>query len=151
MNSKITTQTIRALKNRGEKIAALTAYDFPMAKLLGEAGVPIILVGDSLAMTVLGHDNTLSLTVDEMLHHARAVRRGVRSSFLVVDMPYGSYHSGTEDALRNAMRFAAGEFIEQLAELFRRDAGALINHGDRTLPFIAAPFDGNRCSGIRVF
>ncbi len=74
------------------KIVCLTAYDFPTARLLDEAGVDVVLVGDSLGMVVLGYENTLPVTVDEMLHHTRAVRRGVRRALLVADMPYGSYH-----------------------------------------------------------
>lgn len=102
---KTTVQTLLAKKRQHEPITALTAYDYPTARLVDEAGIDIVLVGDSVAMTVLGHDNTLSLTVDEMLHHAKAARRGVRRAFLVVDMPYGSYHAGDDDSLRNALRF----------------------------------------------
>ena len=101
--SKVTPRTLLEKKRRHEPITALTAYDYPTARIVDEAGIDLILVGDSLAMTVLGHENTLSLTVEEMLHHARAVRRGVRRAFLVVDMPYGSYHLNTEDSLRNAL------------------------------------------------
>src|SRR5579862_4086319 len=100
---KVTPRTLLEKKRRREPITALTAYDYPTARILDQAGIDLILVGDSLAMTVLGHENTLSLTVDEMLHHARAVRRGVQRAFLVVDMPYGSYHLNTEDTLRNAL------------------------------------------------
>jgi 3-methyl-2-oxobutanoate hydroxymethyltransferase len=100
---KVTPRTLLEKKFRHEPITALTAYDYPTARIVDEAGIDLILVGDSLAMTVLGHENTLSLTVEEMLHHARAVRRGVRRAFLVVDMPYGSYHLSTEDTLRNAL------------------------------------------------
>lgn len=102
---KVTTQTLLEKKLRRQPIAALTAYDYPTARIADEAEVDLILVGDSLAMTVLGHESTLSLTVEEMLHHARAVRRGVQRAFLVVDMPYGSYHLGSEDTLRNAFSF----------------------------------------------
>jgi 3-methyl-2-oxobutanoate hydroxymethyltransferase len=118
--SKVTPQYLLDKKRRGQPITALTAYDYPTARLVDEAGIDMILVGDSLAMAVLGHDNTLSLTVDEMMHHARAVRRGVRSSFLVVDMPYGSYHTGAGDALRNAMRFIK----EAGAEAVKLEGGA---------------------------
>jgi 3-methyl-2-oxobutanoate hydroxymethyltransferase len=103
--AKITPRTLLEKKHRHEPITALTAYDYPTARIIDEAGIDLILVGDSLAMTVLGHESTLSLTVEEMLHHARAVRRGVRRAFLVVDMPYGSYHLNTEDTLRNALSF----------------------------------------------
>src|SRR5579862_5601516 len=87
------------------KIVCLTAYDYPTARLLDEAGVDIVLVGDSLGMVVLGYENTLPLTVDEMLHHTRAVRRGVRKALLVADMPYGSFHGDRGEAVRNAVRF----------------------------------------------
>jgi 3-methyl-2-oxobutanoate hydroxymethyltransferase len=88
-----------------QKITCLTAYDYPTARLLDEAGVDVILVGDSLGMVMLGHDNTLSVTIDEMLHHTRAVRHGTRRALLVADMPYGSYHADLGESLRNAMRF----------------------------------------------
>jgi len=102
-DAKVTPRTLAEKKRRHEPITALTAYDYPTARIVDEAGIDLILVGDSLAMTVLGHENTLSLTVEEMLHHARAVRRAVRRAFLVVDMPYGSYHVSAEDTLRNAL------------------------------------------------
>jgi len=88
-----------------QKITCLTAYDYPTARLLDEAGVDVILVGDSLGMVVLGHENTLSVTIEEMLHHTRAVRRGTRRALLVADMPYGSYHADLGESLHNAMRF----------------------------------------------
>ena len=87
------------------KISSLTAYDYPTARLVDEAGVDIVLVGDSLAMAVLGYENTLPVTLDEMLHHTRAVRRGVRRALLVADMPYGTFQNGAAEAVRNAMRF----------------------------------------------
>jgi len=102
--AKITAEVIRAMKGRGEKIAALTAYDFPMAKLLDEAGIPLILVGDSLGMVVLGYENTLPVTLDEMVHHTRAVRRGTRRALLVADMSYGSFHVSLDESVRNAVR-----------------------------------------------
>ena len=88
-----------------QKITCLTAYDYPTARLLDEAGVDVILVGDSLGMVVLGHENTLSVTIEEMLHHTRAVRRGTRRALVVADMPYGSYHADLAASLHNAMRF----------------------------------------------
>src|SRR5215471_19565219 len=90
---KVTPQSLLEKKQRHEPITALTAYDYPTARLVDEAGIDVILVGDSLAMAVLGYDNTLPVTVDEMLHHARAVSRAARSAFLIGDMPYGSYSS----------------------------------------------------------
>ncbi len=88
-----------------QKITCLTAYDYPTARLLDEGGVDVILVGDSLGMVVLGHESTLPVTIDEMLHHTRAVRRGMRRALLVADMPYGSYHTDMAESLHNAMRF----------------------------------------------
>ena len=87
------------------KIVCLTAYDYPTARLMDEAGVDVVLVGDSLGMVVLGYENTLPLTIEEMLHHTRAVRRGVRKALLVADMPYGSFHGEKTEAVRNAVRF----------------------------------------------
>jgi 3-methyl-2-oxobutanoate hydroxymethyltransferase len=87
-----------------KKITCLTAYDYPAARLLDEAGVEVLLVGDSLGMVVLGYDSTLPVTLDEMLHHVRAVRRGTKRALLVADMPYGSFHVSTDESIRNAMR-----------------------------------------------
>jgi 3-methyl-2-oxobutanoate hydroxymethyltransferase len=101
---KVTIQSIQQKKGK-QRITCLTAYDYPTARLVDEAGMDMVLVGDSLGMVVLGQENTLSITMDEMLHHARAVRRGVRSALVIADMPYGSYHLSGEDALRNAARF----------------------------------------------
>ena len=86
------------------KITCLTAYDYPTARLLDEAGVDILLVGDSLGMAVLGYDSTLPVTLDEMVHHTRAVRRGTRHALVVADMPYGSFHVSLEESVRNAVR-----------------------------------------------
>ena len=102
---KITTATIREKKFQREPITCLTAYDYATARLVDEAGIDIVLVGDSLAMTMLGYENTLSVTVEEMLHHVKAVHRGVKDALLIADMPYGSYQVDSEDAIRNAARF----------------------------------------------
>lgn len=102
---KITGQSLLDSKRAGIPITALTAYDYPTARLVDEAGIDLILVGDSLGMAVLGYDDTLPVTMEEMLHHVRAARRGVREAMLVADMPFGSYHLGTEQALSNAIRF----------------------------------------------
>jgi 3-methyl-2-oxobutanoate hydroxymethyltransferase len=104
---KVTVRTLQAKKDRGERITMITAYDYPTARLVDEAGADAILVGDSLAMVVLGHDNTLGVTMDEMLHHARAVRRGARAALLIGDMPFMSYQATVPDAVRNAGRFLA--------------------------------------------
>jgi len=102
---KVTMPALGEMKRQGKPICALTAYDYATARLADEAGVDFILVGDSLAMVVLGHENTLSVTVDEMLHHTRAVRRAVRRALLVADMPFGSYHSSLAESVANAVRF----------------------------------------------
>ncbi len=102
--SKITFPALAEKKLRGEPVVALTAYDYPSARIVDEAGVDVLLVGDTLGMAVLGYDSTLPVTMDEMLHHTRAVRRGVRRALLVADMPFGSYHADEAEAVRNAVR-----------------------------------------------
>jgi 3-methyl-2-oxobutanoate hydroxymethyltransferase len=102
---KVTVKSLRQFKNRQQPFAMLTAYDYSTAKLLDEAGIETLLVGDSLAMTVLGHPNTLSVTVDEMLHHVKAVKRGTQRAFVVADMPFMSYHIHPTESLRHAGRF----------------------------------------------
>jgi len=110
-----------------KKIVCLTAYDYPTARLLDEAGVDVILVGDSLAMVALGYDSTLPVTLDEMIHHARAVRRGTKHALLVADMPFGSYHSDTAESLRNAVRFVKEASVEAVK----------VEGGERRLELIA--------------
>jgi 3-methyl-2-oxobutanoate hydroxymethyltransferase len=102
---KVTMPVLSEMKQQGKAICALTAYDYPTSRLADEAGIDLILVGDSLAMVVLGCENTLAVTVDEMLHHTRAVRRGVRHALLVADMPFGSYHGTVAEGVANAIRF----------------------------------------------
>jgi 3-methyl-2-oxobutanoate hydroxymethyltransferase len=103
--AKVTMPALAEMKRQGKPISALTAYDYSTARLAEEAGIDLILVGDSLAMVVLGHENTLAVTVDEMLHHTRAVRRAVRRALVVADMPFGSYHAGVAEGVSNALRF----------------------------------------------
>jgi 3-methyl-2-oxobutanoate hydroxymethyltransferase len=102
---KVTMPALGEMKRQGKPISALTAYDYATARLVDEAGIDLILVGDSLAMVVLGHENTLAVTVDEMLHHTRAVHRGVRRALVVADMPFGSYHGSISEGVANAVRF----------------------------------------------
>lgn len=102
---KVTTATLRLKKEQGTPITMLTAYDYPTAQAEDKAGIDVILVGDSLAMVVLGYQNTLPVTMDEMLHHCRAVARGARYALLIGDMPFMSYQASTEEAVRNAGRF----------------------------------------------
>jgi len=102
---KITITDLQAKKLEGRKITMLTAYDYPMARLVDEAGIDVVLVGDSLGMVVLGYDSTVPVTMDEMIHHAKAARRGTKYAFLIGDMPFGSYQISKEEAVRNAFRF----------------------------------------------
>ncbi|HEX9799952.1 MAG TPA: 3-methyl-2-oxobutanoate hydroxymethyltransferase [Thermoanaerobaculia bacterium] len=104
-SKKITVPWVREAPSRGDRLVMLTAYDYPQARIADQAGVDLVLVGDSLAMVVLGHADTLSVTLDEMLHHVRAARRGTQRALLVADMPYGSFHLGPEQAVANALRF----------------------------------------------
>jgi len=109
------------------RITCLTAYDYPTARLLDEAGVEVVLVGDSLGMVMLGHETTLAVTVEEMLHHTRAVRRGTKRALVVADMPFGSYHADIAESVRNAVRFV-------------KEAGAeavKVEGGERRLELIA--------------
>ena len=101
----VTVPWVADAPQREDRLVMVTAYDFSQARLVDEAGADIILVGDSLAMVVLGHEDTLSVTMDEMLHHVRAVRRGTDRALLVADMPYGSFHHGPDQAVENAVRF----------------------------------------------
>jgi 3-methyl-2-oxobutanoate hydroxymethyltransferase len=103
--TKVTMPALAEMKRQGKPISALTAYDYATSRLVDEAGIDLVLVGDSLAMVVLGHENTLAVTVDEMLHHTRAVRRAVRRALVVADMPFGSYHATVTEGLTNAIRF----------------------------------------------
>ena len=103
--TKVTMPALAEMKRQGKPISALTAYDYATSRLVDEAGIDIVLVGDSLAMVVLGHENTLAVTVDEMIHHTRAVRRAVRRALVVADMPFGSYHGSIPEGLANAVRF----------------------------------------------
>jgi 3-methyl-2-oxobutanoate hydroxymethyltransferase len=100
---KVSAPSLRASKERGERLVCLTAYDYPTARLVDEAGIDIILVGDSLGNVVLGYGNTVPVTLDEILIHLKAVRRAVQRALLVADMPYGTFHTGDDDAVRNAL------------------------------------------------
>src|ERR671910_299192 len=101
---KVTVPAVRASKERGERLVCLTAYDYPTARIVDEAGTDIILVGDSLGNVVLGYGNTVPVTLDEILIHLKAVRRAVQRALLVADMPYGTFHTGDDDAVGNALR-----------------------------------------------
>jgi 3-methyl-2-oxobutanoate hydroxymethyltransferase len=153
----VTVRDIRAFKDRGEKFTMLTAYDALSARLLDEAGIPILLVGDSLAMVVLGHDTTLPVTVDDMVHHTAAVVRGVSDAMVVGDMPFMSYQGSTEDGIRNAGRLikeggahavkleGGGRVLEIVARL--ADAGIPVMGHLGLTPQSVNQFGGYRVQG----
>jgi 3-methyl-2-oxobutanoate hydroxymethyltransferase len=134
---KITVETIRAMKSRGEKIAALTAYDFPMAKLLDEAGVPLILVGDSLGMVVLGYPDTTHVTMAEMEHHVRAAARAKPKALLGADLPFKSYET-VESAVENSKKLVAAG-----AEFVKAEGGWEILPQVRAILAAGIPFCGH--------
>jgi 3-methyl-2-oxobutanoate hydroxymethyltransferase len=101
---KVSAPSLKSSKQRGERLVCLTAYDYPTARIVDEAGIDVILVGDSLGNVVLGYGNTVPVTLDEILIHLKAVRRAVQRALLVADMPYGTFHTGDDDAVRNALR-----------------------------------------------
>jgi 3-methyl-2-oxobutanoate hydroxymethyltransferase len=135
--TKITAEHLRAMKARREKVAALTAYDFPMARLLDQAGIPLILVGDSLGMVVLGYPDTTHVTMAEMEHHVRAVARAKPRALLAADLPYRSYGS-VETALSNAKRLVAAG-----AEAVKAEGGREILQQVRAITGSGIPFLGH--------
>jgi 3-methyl-2-oxobutanoate hydroxymethyltransferase len=136
MKPKITAETIRAMKGR-ERIASLTAYDFPMTKLLDEVGIPLILVGDSLGMVVLGYEDTTSVTMDEMEHHVRAAARAKPRALLAADLPYHSYRT-VDDALSNAQRL-----VKAGAEAVKAEGGRAIAEQVHAIVKAGIPFLGH--------
>jgi len=136
-SAKVTTETIRALKTRGEKIAALTAYDFPMTRLLDEVGIPFILVGDSLGMVVLGYPDTTCVTMAEMEHHVRAAARAKPGALLVADLPYRSYETAGA-AVENARRLVAAG-----AEAVKAEGGREIIEQVQAILAAGIPFCGH--------
>jgi 3-methyl-2-oxobutanoate hydroxymethyltransferase len=137
MSSKITIEIIRAMKSRGEKIAALTAYDFPMAKLLDEAGIPLLLVGDSLGMVVLGYPDTTHVTMAEMEHHVRAAARAKPNALLGADLPFKSYET-PEQAVENSKRLVAAG-----AEFAKAEGGREILPQVKAIIAAGIPFCGH--------
>jgi 3-methyl-2-oxobutanoate hydroxymethyltransferase len=135
--SQVTADAFRAMKARGEKIAALTAYDFPMTRLLDEAGIPLILVGDSLGMVVLGYEDTTSVTMADMEHHVRAAARAKPRALLAADMPYRSYET-PEAALANARRLVAAG-----AEAVKAEGGCAILPQVKAIVAAGIPFCGH--------
>lgn len=135
--AKVTPAELRAMKSRGERIASLTAYDFPLTKLLDEAGIPLILVGDSLGMVVLGYPDTTHVTMDEMVHHVRAAARAKPRALLAADLPYHSYQS-PDEALANAKRLVTAG-----AEAVKAEGGRAIIEQVRAIVNAGIPFLGH--------
>ena len=151
----VTVQDLRGWKSEGRRFAMLTAYDYPTAKILDEAGIPVLLVGDTLAEVVLGHDTTLPVTMDAMLHHCRAVARGAENALIVGDLPFLSYQVSVEEGIRNAGRYLKeggahcvkfeGPFPE-LAEAFSTRGIPVMGHLGLTPQSVHA-FGGYRVQG----
>lgn len=152
-----TTSDFLKMKQTGEKIVMMTAYDYPAARFAEDAGVEMILVGDSLGMVVLGYDSTMRVTVDDMIHHSKAVRRGAKNTFIVVDMPFGSYHGDVNDTLKTAVRImqetnanaikveGAGEVVDVIRKLTNAGIPVVAHLG--LLPQSAGVLGGYKVQG----
>ncbi len=135
---KVTIPQLKNMKKAGEKITMITAYDYPTAVLADQAGVDIILVGDSVGMVVLGYSNTLPVTMNEMLHHARAVVRGVKRSLVIGDLPFMSYNSSVEEAIKNA-----GKFLKIGCDAVKLEGGAEMEKTVRAIVNAGIPVMGH--------
>jgi 3-methyl-2-oxobutanoate hydroxymethyltransferase len=153
--TRVTVDDIKGLKRRGEKIVMLTAYDYPSARLAEEAGVDMILVGDTLGMVVLGYDSTIPVTLDDMIHHTKAVVRGTQHAMVVGDMPFMTYQTSVEDAMRNAGRMMQ----ETGCQAVKLEGGVHMAETVRRLVQIGIPVVGhigltpqsvNQLSGFKV-
>ncbi len=153
--SRVTIDDIKAMKSRGEKIVMLTAYDYPSARLAEEAGVDMILVGDTLGMVILGYDSTLPVTMEDMIHHIKPVVRGSERAMVVADMPFMSFQVSTEDAMRNAGRLMK----ETGAQCVKLEGGVHMAETVRRIVQIGIPVVGhigltpqsvNQLSGFKV-
>jgi 3-methyl-2-oxobutanoate hydroxymethyltransferase len=152
---KVTAPSLRASKERGERLVCLTAYDYTMARIVDEAGIDIILVGDSIGNTMLGYGNTVPVTLDEIVMHTRAVRRGVQRALLVADMPYGSFHTGADEAVHNALRLIKDGAAEAVKlEGGRKRADLVKRLVDEEIPVMGhiglTPQSVNMLGGYRV-
>ncbi|MFN2456076.1 MAG: 3-methyl-2-oxobutanoate hydroxymethyltransferase [Pyrinomonadaceae bacterium] len=152
---KVTAPSLRASKERGERLVCLTAYDYPTARIVDEAGVDVVLVGDSVGNVVLGYGNTVPVTLDDMIRHTRAVRRGVQRALLVADMPYGSYHTGADDAVRAALRLIKEGAAEAVKLEGGRARAELVKRlVDEEIPVMGhiglTPQSVNKLGGYRV-
>ena len=153
--SKVTVPIILERKLRGERITCLTAYDYPTARLVDEAGIDIILVGDSLAQTVLGYTSTVPVTVEEMLHHIRAARRGIQRALLIADLPFGAYHVDESQAVACAVRYLKEGGAEAVKlEGGRRRAGVVRRLTEAEIPVMGhiglTPQSVHAVGGYRV-
>jgi 3-methyl-2-oxobutanoate hydroxymethyltransferase len=148
-----TIRDLRAFKQRGERFIMLTAYDYPTARILDEAGVPVILVGDSVGNNILGYDSTIPVTMEEMLHHCRAVARGTTDAMVVGDMPFMSFHTSIEEAVRNAGRFLkeGGAHAVKLERPAIETAAAIVERGIPVMGHIGlGPQSVHAMGGYRV-
>lgn len=154
-STKVTRQDLLKMKQEGKKITALTGYDYSFARMIDQAGIDLILVGDSLGMVMLGYENTLAVTMDEMVHHVKAVKRGVKRAMVVGDMPFMSYQISTEEAIKNAGRMVQ----EGGAEAVKIEGGlhmantvkALVNIGIPVMGHIGlTPQSYHQLGGFRV-
>ncbi len=136
---KVTTHTIQAMKNKGEKIAMLTAYDFSMARILDEAGIDLLLVGDSASNVMAGHETTLPITLDQMIYHAQSVVRAVKRCMVVVDLPFGSYQANPEIALSSAIRVMK----ESGAHAVKLEGGAEVEKSIKRILMAGIPVMGH--------
>ncbi|MCK6694932.1 MAG: 3-methyl-2-oxobutanoate hydroxymethyltransferase [Thermoanaerobaculia bacterium] len=136
---RVTTHVIQAMKHRGEKIAMLTAYDFSMARILDEAGIDILLVGDSASNVMAGHETTLPITLDQMIYHAQSVVRAVHRAMVVVDLPFGSYQSNSEIALKSAIRIMK----ESGAHAVKLEGGAEVEESIKRILMAGIPVMGH--------
>ncbi|UCD54014.1 MAG: 3-methyl-2-oxobutanoate hydroxymethyltransferase [Dehalococcoidia bacterium] len=136
---RVSISQIKDMKQKGEKITMLTAYDYTTAKIIDEAGVPLILVGDSLGMVVLGYESTIPVTMEEMLHHTKAVVRGAKQAMVVGDMPFMTYHVSASDALRNAARFIQ----EGGAQAIKLEGGVTVAEKVRSIVDCGIPVVGH--------
>ena len=136
---RFTIAQIKEKKQKGEKIAMLTAYDYGTARILDELGMPLILVGDSLGMVMLGYESTIPVTMDEMIHHTKAVVRGTRNSLVIGDMPFMTYHTSVSDAMRNA-----GRFIQEAgAQAVKLEGGERMAETVRAIVDVGIPVMGH--------
>lgn len=154
--ARIRTTTLRACKEKGEKIAMLTAYDYPFARIMDQCGIDVILVGDSCANNVMGLPDTLGITMDEMVHHVKMVSRAVEHALVVADMPFLSYQVSVEEAVRNAGRFiqeggAHAVKLEGSADRFGTTIQAILNAGIPVMGHIGfTPQSVNQIGGYKI-